>query len=573
MATCAFSGVNFVRNPGFENDSDADSVPDFWYVKSDPSSLLKIEPNGKKGKCVSILGKGVYSSVLRKLKKNRFYILSFWIKRDGWREGEYPKIEIFNRVFYLNTVIGWGDWIRIFLLLNSGNNSRTILSLINPGLHHKLYFDEISLKEFSPVPLSPRGEIYTCWPEFVWSIPENPYILQIRIEISRYADFREFFVVKHKTAPEKNILLPDFPIDGGRWFWRIRLYKNKRLIATSRAISFNISAFFPIGIYGVPLKYIGVIKKAGFNSICAGADFASMRELLSAVSNHGLKVLISPRIREKGFYKSIKSMCYSPHILGWYLEDEPEIRHLYPSYIWRLRQYIKAMDPSHPSLITLVRADTAEDYGECADIIMVDPYPIPRRPITWLSESIDKVKKLFPYKPVWAVIQAFDWSAFPYGEEDREWGRDPTYEEERCLTYLAIIHGARGLFYYTFKSGNYFIMERKKHWQDVKKVINELNSIYHALVSPTVFPVGSPARSKDGAVHYIIKEAKDGYYLLSVNTKPYPKDVVLRLPRFCSNAKAKEIFRKEELTVNSKGLLNLHFSPYQARVYLISGAH
>ncbi len=571
VSAFAFSGINLVPNGGFERDLDANTIPDSWFVEGSSSAIYKIESHCKKGRCVSILGRGVYACRLKGLKKNKSYLLSLWIKRDGWREGEYPKIRIFGQEFYLNNIIGWGDWIRLFLLVNSGNNNNTTLQLINPGLHHKIYFDEILLKEFSPVPVSPKGEIYTYWPEFVWCMPENPYVLQIQVEISRYADFRDPFIITYGINPRGNRLYPSFPIDGGRWFWRIKVYKNRKLIATSNPASFYISAYFPIGIYGVPLKYLDVIREAGFNSICLGGDHVSIKKSYSLALKKGLNLLLGvpSDLNNKDSQDLIIGFRNQAGILGWYLRDEPEIWLFPPAHLWELKRYIKSLDPTHPSLITLVRAKKAEDYGECADIIMVDPYPIPRRPVTWLSDSIDKVKRLFPYKPVWAVIQAFDWSAFPYGEEKRDWGRDPTYEEERCLTYLAIIHGARGLFYYTFKSKNYFIMERKKHWHEVKKVIKELNNIYPIIVSPTIFPAEDVAYSKDKAIHYIIKGLKHKLYLFCVNVTPHFKDAILQLPDICLNGKAKEIFQKSTLSIK-KGLLKTSFSPYQVQIYEIS---
>ena len=43
--------------------------------------------------------------------------------------------------------------------------------------------------------------------------------------------------------------------------------------------------------------------------------------------------------------------------------------------------------------------------------------------------------------PVWAIIQDFEgWG----------WQRFPTNEEERCMVYLALIHGAQGMTWYTY---------------------------------------------------------------------------------------------------------------------------
>ena len=515
---------NLIPNPSFE-DKNRDGIPDGW----DIYGIYYLVYKGEKGRAICLSGKGKISCTIQGIKKDTYYLLSFWIKRDGWKEGEYPQIEIFNKKISLNTVIGWGDWIKLYLLLNSKGNKRTKLSLINPGLSHKIHFCRLCLVEFYPKLLSPTRSIYSYYPKFIWKMPENPYVLDFEIEISRYRDFRK--AIKLAKVKGRNQFFPNFPIDSGRWFWRIRIYKNRKLLSVSKEACFYIIPKFPIGIYGVPMKYVDEIKKVGFDSISVGKI---LRKNISLLSKKGINMLLAlpPKLSDRKTQSLIYSLRKNPHILAWYLRDEPEIWHFPPIYLWKIKEYVKTLDPTHPTLITLVRANNVRDYGECADIIMVDPYPIPLAPLTWLSKSIDEVKKIFPEKPVWAVIQAFDWSSFPYGEEKREWGRDPTYSEERCLTYLAVIHGASGLFYFTFKSKNYFILERKRHWNDVKKLIAELNSVRYILKAPKIYPIESVCITK--GVHYIVKRVlegdKKGNYLLAVNSSPFPKEIGIRLP-------------------------------------------
>ncbi len=521
-----FSFQNLIPNPSFE-DKDRDSIPDGWNIYR----VYYLVYKGKKGRAICLSGKGKISCTIRGIKKNSYYLLSFWIKRDGWKEGEYPQVEIFNKKILLNTVIGWGDWIKICMLLNSKENGRTKLSLIDPGLSHKIHFCRLCLVEFYPKLLFPEGAIYSYYPRFSWRMPENPYVLDFEIEISRYRDFRK--VIKLVQIKGRNQFFPDFPIDSGRWFWRIKVYKNRKFISASKEKCFYIIPQFPVGIFGVPLKYVDKIKKAGFDSICLGGDPFSLEKKILLLSRKRINMLLSLpyKFSEKNI-QLIFSLRKNPYILAWYLRDEPEIWHFPPIYLWKIKRYVKALDPTHPTLITLVRAKKVEEYGQCTDIIMVDPYPIPISPLTKLSESIDQVKRIFPEKPVWAVIQAFDWSSFPYGEEKRSWGRDPTYPEERCLTYLAVIHGASGLFYFTFKSKNYFILERKRHWDDIKRLISELNRIRYILRAPKIYPIESVCITE--GIHYIVKRVlegnKRGNYLLAVNSSPSPKEIEIRVP-------------------------------------------
>ena len=89
----------------------------------------------------------------------------------------------------------------------------------------------------------------------------------------------------------------------------------------------------------------------------------------------------------------------------------------------------------------------AAAYFQDADIIWTDPYPIPSRPVTMVSRWVsDAVSIAGPSKPVWAVPQAFDWNVWNKGKIDQ--AHRPTPEEERCMTYLALVHGAKGILYW-----------------------------------------------------------------------------------------------------------------------------
>ncbi len=531
---------------GFEYDKG------FWSFSGD----VKITEGGKKGRCIVMQGKGRVCCKIH-VKKNTFYVVSFWIKRQGWKEGEYPELKIFGRIILLNNVISYGDWIKVEFLLKSRDKEEDELCLINPGLTHRLYIDEIKVSEFSAKAISPSGKIYTYFPEFKWKLTSDRYVLDAEVEISRTASFEKAFRIgKVKTA---SIIKAYFPIDCGIWYWRVKIYRDDELITVSKPLKFTICGFFPIGIFGVTLDDIELIKKIGFNSVCI--TFPEIPKDIKFL------LRIPSSFWKRDISKIFKKLSSSKNLLAWYIEDEPELRSIPPSFIWKKSFYIKFFDPYHPTLITLVRENMAKDYAPSADIIMVDPYPIPRRPVTWLSESIDKIKKLFPYKPVWAAIQAFDWSAFPYGDEKRKWGRDPTYHEKRCLTYLAVVHGARGVFYFTFRSKNYFIMKRKKNWEELKRIVKELKEVYPLLISPQVSSL-----KIDQGIHYVLRHVtegklRSGYYLIAVNTLKKRIKAKLKLPQIFSSAR--EIFKGKEVMLKEGRLVDI-FSPYEVRIYFMN---
>jgi len=196
-------------------------------------------------------------------------------------------------------------------------------------------------------------------------------------------------------------------------------------------------------------------------------------------------------------------------------------------------------------------------------------------PVTWLSSCIDEARKaVFDEKPVWAVVQAFDWSACPYEGDKREWGRNPTYEEERCLTYLSIIHGARGVFYYTFKGGNYYIKDYPKHWEEVKRVVQELNQIYPLLLAPDNSADG--LATENSSIHCGLKVVdkelssgiiKEGSYLIAVNVAHKPVRTTFTLPSFF-NGKARVLFEERSILIE-KGTLSDRFAPYEVHIYSV----
>lgn len=74
------------------------------------------------------------------------------------------------------------------------------------------------------------------------------------------------------------------------------------------------------------------------------------------------------------------------------------------------------------------------------------------------------------------MIQAFG------GDKWRKegWRRRPTYLEMRCLSYLTLAHGARGLFYFRYSK----VRNDPAAWQGLKQIVQELPQLRTWLVLP-----------------------------------------------------------------------------------------
>jgi|GEM_PF-832093 hypothetical protein len=589
---------NLVPNSGFEKDNDKNGFPDVWQLKGNKNDF-SIHGKGYKSKrALTIHGKGRANIKVKNIQQNKFHLLSMMIGRSGWRDGEYPTIKIFDKEFYLNELSTWGKWQRYSWVVHSKDFQETEVVLSNPGITHKLWFDDIYLTEFNVKTRHPEnGAMFKDkFPTLEWTMPDNERVFDIKIELSQKKDFQEKKIVR-TYSPLGNKHLLEENLKTGFWYWRLKVYKNRVQIAESNTgyfqIANNLKArsiyqpiqprrnysyndFFPIGIYSATIESFSELKGVGFNSVQTyNRDQKYLEKFITEAEKHGLKTMayIPSGGDLDSFFKKIDKD--SP-ILAWYLADEPELRATSPKSLWKLKQSIKEKDPLHPTSLVILRSKRVADYAPATDIVMVDPYPIPRLPLTWLSDSIDEARKeAFNEKPVWAVVQAFNWKVFPSGGEKFEWGREPTYDEMKCLTYLSVVHGARGVFYFCFQGGEYHIKNHPELWANIKNIVNELNQIYPLLLAPDTKNIPISIDSPD--IHYSLKKVdknlqtktngiiKKGYYLIAVNGTNKPVKAIIKNLVF-QNDQINVLFENRILKKKNQELADT-FKPYEVHIY------
>ena len=239
--------------------------------------------------------------------------------------------------------------------------------------------------------------------------------------------------------------------------------------------------FFPLGWYGsVNEDQLAEIADSPFNCLLAyGTDLVpagQMRHFLDRMQAAGLRLVyclndVYPTatylegkswegIRGNDAIAAAVVAAYRDHpaVLAWYLNDE-----LPHALAPRLEDYyhrVQSGDPAHPCFIVLCNRSELPYFPQTTDILGVDPYPIPREPVTRVADFVTAARQAVrDNQPVWLVPQAFAWYQYnsknpdrghvPSDEELRT-GRAPTHEEERCMTYLGLINGAKGLIYYCY---------------------------------------------------------------------------------------------------------------------------
>lgn len=286
--------------------------------------------------------------------------------------------------------------------------------------------------------------------------------------------------------------------------------------------------FFPLGMYIVSWQLKGTepilqqmreIAAGGFNLVHVGVR--SEEEFRAVLAEAGkLGIMIIPEgglpVKNPGLFKD------DPAILAWNPGDEPDGQGHDPKHMVSIVHGIKDQDTSRPTYMTLCVPGTYDRYWQAADILAPDPYPIPRSPIVRVADSVERLQDAMGHsKPIWAIPQAFG----GYGG----WTRPPTPDEERNMTYQCLVHGARGLVYYTYWDGRFRMADHPELWAMMKRLTGEIKQLIPVLLAP-----GDGELQKlgpDGAVHVLLKSGPDRHLMIAVNTSPERIDrVAVPLP-------------------------------------------
>ncbi len=283
------------------------------------------------------------------------------------------------------------------------------------------------------------------------------------------------------------------------------------------------SNFFPIGMYSVPLDQLQTVKDAGFNTVQTyEAQPSLLAPYMSQVKSIGLKAIFTICntnyvCSDSNIRNSAKNYKDDVSLLSWYLKDEPGLAGVTPETLIHMDDII-GIETSTPTSIVLSNPQYYEEYKDSSDIFMIDPYPIkPTREIIEVADWVDLARfATDDSKPVVAVLQAFEgWS----------WPRLPTQEEVRVMSYLAVIHGAKGLMYYTYHSdGGFSMVDNPVFWASLSEVSLEIRDNAQMFLS---LDHGQKAMSSDNRVHVLAKNFNNKRIVIAANSVDQPISVLI----------------------------------------------
>jgi len=342
----------------------------------------------------------------------------------------------------------------------------------------------------------------------------------------------------------------------------------------------NGEPFFPVEIYHTEETDYPEIVYLGFNTVIAGWKDTpqEIRAQLDKCAAVGL--LANVGLPDRGYgdrlgkrenvIAKVLAVKDHPALLMYHLLDEPKV-----SYYSTLKlgyELVKSLDPNHPQYCTLPTflnypESILDEAARTRDIIAPDIYPFDYYPVTAVYDAVkicvDTARRSSEAKGVVYVGPCFEW--LPHY-------RLPLPEEARLIAYLAIIAGANGLGWYSYRETG---LERTKtgfglHAPEATKLrtsFKRLNSEMAILAPALCAPAPKQEVVTNPKVFTVFKEGNTAFFLIVANPAKEQKEVTIHISGI-PDAKAEVLneFRTVQIT---QGIIKDTFGPMDVHVYII----
>ena len=312
--------------------------------------------------------------------------------------------------------------------------------------------------------------------------------------------------------------------------------------SAAAASAAGATAPYDLGLYSVntpdDLRRAGVtsfdpIHDNQLSSI-ANNSVDDARRYLDVARSMGVRVIVGfddSRIvaRDLDYVRErVRALRDHPALRGWYEFDEPEQRkHFDPGILVDVYHAIHEQDSEHPVYVCASWLGADYPYRGAYDIAMLDYYPIPYKGPDAIVAPLERARAMGDH---WQFV----FQSYPIDLDRGRWpasgsgpGRYPTRDEMRVMAYLALNHGAEGLWTFAY---DYLHVTQGSEWKwvELSELARELRGLDRLWRVP-VAPHGALAAS-DSALDLGLRSYAGSDYLVAVNTAPRPLRASIRLP-------------------------------------------
>lgn len=267
---------------------------------------------------------------------------------------------------------------------------------------------------------------------------------------------------------------------------------------------------------------VDALAKEGFDTFVAEADITTVMGMAARARYHGMRMMAHPAA-----FRKVGDAPKDLPIDAWYAYDEPDVVGLSSAALAAEISAVRSWDPGTPVTFVIGQGSSAKKYAGIGDALMLDWYPVPHHPIGSVGDEIDKAYWYTGGRPLWFLVQSFDWRDWVQRNPKKpRIGRFPNHIEMRLMSYLAVVHGAKGLFYYTLKRGDgSSLLEWPELWQATARTAREMRAMQPIWSANRRVPL--PFAPKPGGLEAACWRWRGRDYLVLVNRHP---DKLLRVP-------------------------------------------
>lgn len=332
----------------------------------------------------------------------------------------------------------------------------------------------------------------------------------------------------------------------------------------------NGKPFFPFGLYHVSWNSTATEQKndlqniaaAGFNTVHASANnLKDYGEFLDEAERLGVYVLSEQKL---GLLNLVNAFKHKSAVLGWNIADDVDNGKLTTNDVWKSHQSVKASDSNHVTYISGYSENIGK-FARCADAIGMQSYPIKtgtekELSLTYSTVAIARDAATKFEGAVYANLQAFSW----YAQDNAKYpeARAPTFAEVRNMTYQALLAGAKGIIYYTYRDELWYLPDSSDLWQGLKSLVLEIKTIESILLSGKFTTI----ETNDSEILAGMWTYQNTGLAVAIN-RSYDRPLQVDLALSDGVSEAQPIFRTPAGVAVANGKLSSWLKPLEVNIY------